>query len=926
MTLHYILPNCYLIHDCSSDAFKLTNKMYTAYQLHVRTIGFNTIHRCGRLFQEYCVDKFAQIEHERLSYFRTQDYLLRSERRRPLEDAAANGMDLANVGTRIVLPSSFSGGPRQMWQLYHDAMAIVRYCGKPDLFITMTANPNWDEITSALLPGQTAQDRPDLVARVFHLKFQELLALLTEKSIFGKHAGYVYTIEFQKRGLPHAHVLLILQAPYKPKNPTDYDRIVSAELPEKTLFPELYQTVTSCMLHGPCGSANPNAPCMKDGKCTKKYPRQFNEMTTSDGDGYPIYRRRDNGETFHKDRIDYEFTNRDVIPYNAYLSQMFNCHINVEIASSIGAVKYLYKYIYKGHDRTAMSIQQEEVMPVDEIQDYLDGRYVSASEACWRIFGFDMHGNFPSVERLPVHIEDGQNINYNPARETAAEVISRPDIDTTKLTVFFEACVQFPDLAAGLLYPDCPSKFVWKGKEKRWVPRQRGYTIGRVLFCPPSAGEQYYLRMLLYTVPAPTSWNYLRMFEGNLYPTFQAACAARGLLATDEEWHQCLEEASLIQTGHQLRQLFATILLNNSPLNPNDLLHKYMHNLSDDCRYRLQTSFSIDFPTQEQIKSLALHELNVFLHRAGKTLADYHLPIPSVDFSDLQGVPRIIAEERNYHRVDLKAKWEQGYLQANPEQKEILDCVTSALESDEGGGLFFIDGPGGTGKTFVENLILAQARSSGAIALSVASSGIAAILLDAGRTSHSRFKIPIDIHSESLCPISAQTDLAALLKETSLIVWDEAPAQHRHCFEAVDRTLKDLRNDSRWFGGITIVFGGTYHILCLTDFASTIGDFRQCLPVVQKGTRAQIVASTIAYAPFWKDVKVMPLKVNMRVLAQVPNMSPEEQIHSVAFTNWLLEVGNGTANGDNGISIKLPSGKNSQFFMFSYLFSQICVY
>jgi hypothetical protein len=181
-----------------------------------------------------------------------------------------------------------------------------------------------------------------------------------------------------------------------------------------------------------------------------------------------------------------------------------------------------------------------------------------------------------------------------------------------------------------------------------------------------------------------------------------------------------------------------------------------------------------------------------------------------VDFNDLRGVPRIIAEEQDYNTAELNAKWEHGYRQANAQQKEILDQVTSAVQSDDGTNnrLFFIDGPGGTGKTFVENLIRAKVRSSGAIALSVASSGIAAILLDAGRTSHSQFKIPIDIHSKSLCSISAQSDLAALLKKTSLIIWDEAPAQHRHYFEAVDRTLKDLRNDSRWFGGVTVVFAG----------------------------------------------------------------------------------------------------------------------
>jgi len=158
-----------------------------------------------------------------------------------------------------------------------------------------------------------------------------------------------------------------------------------------------------------------------------------------------------------------------------------------------------------------------------------------------------------------------------------------------------------------------------------------------------------------------------------------------------------------------------------------------------------------------------------------------------------------------------------------------LDLITSAVQSDNGDScLFFIDGPGETGKTFTDNLILVKVRASGAIALSVALSGIATILLNGGRSLHSRLKIPIEIHSESLCPISAQTDLAALLKATSLIIWDEAPSQHRHCFEAVDRTLKDLRNDPRWFGRITVMFTGTMpftFIFNLADTASALRDF-----------------------------------------------------------------------------------------------------
>src|SRR6185369_11605006 len=151
-----------------------------------------------------------KIEQERLNYLRQNQTTLRAEMYQGAVDAMHTG-DISNsIGRRIILPSSFTGGPRQMYQLYQDAMAIVSHFGKPDLFVTFTCNPKWQEITRELLPHQTAADRPDLTARVFHMKLQELLKDLCERHCLGKVVTYVYTIEFQKRGLPHAHILLIL--------------------------------------------------------------------------------------------------------------------------------------------------------------------------------------------------------------------------------------------------------------------------------------------------------------------------------------------------------------------------------------------------------------------------------------------------------------------------------------------------------------------------------------------------------------------------------------------------------------------------------------------------------------------------------------------------------------------------------------------
>jgi hypothetical protein len=406
--------------------------------------------------------------------------------------------------------------------------------------------------------------------------------------------------------------------------------------------------------------------------------------------------------------------------------------------------------------------------------------------------------------------------------------------------------------------------------------------------------------MLLYTVTCPLSFEYLRTYEGIVYPTFQAACLARGLLETDDEWDICLTEATAIQSGKQLRRLFVNILLTNSPADPHRLFQQHVAGLSDDCRHRLRTLFNNNNPTADEVTSLALQYIDVLLQKSGKTLADYSLPAPTHPLRQLDGIPRILAEEMNYDRDSLIQKWDHDYPKANAQQKQIIDAIVGAVENEQG-KLFFIDGPGGTGKTFVENLILARIRSQGHIALAVASSGIAAILLDGGRTSHSRFKIPIDILQDSICNVTTQSTVAQLLNQTKLIIWDEAPAQHRYCFEAVDRTLRDIRKTNSWFGGITVVFAGTSSAASISNIS--IGDFRQCLPVIPGGSRGQITNAAISNASFWKDTTIMRLTVNMRLLAQARHMSPDQLHYTQDFAAWLLNVGNGSINEENNVNL-----------------------
>jgi hypothetical protein len=179
-----------------------------------------------RLFEEWLCDQWSRVEGERLDWVKFNQDQLRTDTYRGMQDALQQGNSAAEIGRQVILPSTFIGGPRHMQQLFQDATAVVAKHGKPDLFITMTCNPKWPEIQAELMNGQTANDRPDLLARVFKLKLQEMMDLLINKAVLGRVVAHMHTIEFQKRGLPHAHILLILAPEDKLHSADDYDRSV----------------------------------------------------------------------------------------------------------------------------------------------------------------------------------------------------------------------------------------------------------------------------------------------------------------------------------------------------------------------------------------------------------------------------------------------------------------------------------------------------------------------------------------------------------------------------------------------------------------------------------------------------------------------------------------------------------------------------
>ncbi|KAG7986452.1 hypothetical protein I3843_03G080700 [Carya illinoinensis] len=754
---------------------------YYCYKLQIRENLKSILLISGQLLQQFVVDMYVKIQTSRLDYFRCNQQHIRSELYQGIVDSIDLGeTNASRIGKRIILPLSFIGGPRDMKKRYMEAMTLVQRYGKPDIFLTMTCNPNWKEISNELQPHEETQNRPDLIARVFKAKLEDLKYQLFKQEIFGKISAYVYVIEHQKRGLPHAHFLIILRQDWKLYTPESFDEIVSAELPDKDNNLHLYTAVIKHMMHGPCGDLNPANICMKkNGCCKNNYPKHFVSNTVIGNDCFPIYRRSNNGRTA---RIrGHDLDNRWVVPYNPYLVAMFDCHINVEICSTIKAVKYFYKYIYKGHDRVAFNLVPEQsIHQIDEIERFQSARWIAPPEAMWRIFGFIVNEVHPAVYSLHLHLENQHQVTFR-AHENLTNVMNSDLSAKSMLTEFF-ATNQVDQNARKLLYREFPEFYVWSQQYKMWTVRKKQIVIGRIVTANPFEGERYYLRILLNHIRGPLSFQHLKTVNGILAPTFREAATMHGLLERDNSLEECLYEASFYQMPFK----------------------------------RFERDMSADFQligcSSSNVRTETLHSISTILESMGKDINSFHLIDQNIDFDEDGFLSREIDDElaipipeEDFHASTL----------LNSEQQHAYNSILQKVLSNQAAA-FFIDGPGGTGKTFLYKALLATIRKKQLIALATASSGVAASILPGGRTAHSRFKIPLNVDKNSTCSVSKQSGLARLL-QTKLIIWDEAPMSKKESIEALDKMLKDINDSELSFGGKFIVFGG---------------DFRQILPVI----------------------------------------------------------------------------------------------
>ncbi|KAK8935753.1 hypothetical protein KSP39_PZI013236 [Platanthera zijinensis] len=796
----------------------------------------------------------------------------------------------SNIGQRFILPSSFVGSPRDMYQRYQDAMAVVQHYGRPDIFLTMTCNTSWQEITDALYAGQTPQDRPDIVSRIFHAKYEKLKKDIFKKHVLGKTVSHVHVIEFQKRGLPHVHMLVIFDSRDKVNTPDDYDKIVRAELPHVEHEPELYSAVVRHMIHGPCAPVNSHAPCMKYGVCKKDYPKNFAGSTLQGVDSYPLYRRPNNGRSFILHRAeDFTIDNRWVVPYNPWLLLKYDCHINVEVCSSIKSIKYLYKYIHKGPDAIAFQVQPSSEH--NELAQYIHGRWICPQEAFWKIFKFSMYQTYPSVVRLQIHLPNKHQVHFR-TTDVIDNLLANERNSRTMLTEFFRV-YDTEEEHHNYLYTEFPKHYTWNLTSRTWMLRRRRQkVIARMYSVHPSEGERFYLRILLNHIRGPSSFEHLLTVDNITYSTFKEAAEHYGLLERDNDLHNCMREAREFQLPQALRNLLTTILLYCNPTDVRQLWNDNYNAMTEDY-------VSTNLISDVYVLNRLLLEIDYTLQQHSKSITDFDIPQMSSLFRSMNNVSTLIEDEMSIPISDTDLNCVS---MLNHAQCYAFRAIMEAIRG-RAGGIFFIDGPGGSGKTFLYRVLLAHLRRDGHIVLATASSGIAATLLPGGTTAHLRFKIPIPVEAGSFCKFGKLSEMHKLIQHCSAILWDEAPMSHKHVFEAVDRSFRDVLNVPQPFGGKVVIMGG---------------DFRQVPPVVVNATKCQIINASIVVSPMWSAVQLLSLSENMRALA-------DEH-----FAKFLLRIGNGDELAYDDDMIQLPTsmiipweGEHSINVLINTVFSDI---
>ena len=749
-----------------------------------------------------------------------------------------------------------------------------------------------------MLPGQTAFDRGDIVCQVFYRKLEALLANIRSGKYFPINNGTipyhkvhfeVRVIEYQRRGLPHAHIVIKFEDnKYMPKYEDKrslakwIDTYITAVYPttrfddnaaevgitiEEDL--EYSEIVKTHMIHK-C-FAESNGGCLSENRtCSKGFDKNIvSNETTFDTKGFPQYRRT---------------TTRSlcVVPHNKLLLKDWNGHANVEFAGSTYTVIYLYKYLFKGSNKVKLRLENaDDVRDDDEISLYLRGRYLCSMDCYWRILGHETYpASSPSVRIVKVISEERstQNLRDNKVSDIMVYFHRPTNLHHLRYTELFNAFTwgyQHParDLLEGADIYNIQVPFILK-PIYLYKRTDHNTSITRLEVISILAGELFFLRLILYNF-ARKSYAECKTFYGISYSTYQEAAVASGIAKDKDEIYVCFEEAAKFpyNTPSELRGLFVMATIQGFPTIKILQEDRFQQLLYDDFLHNYETQ------NHQAAWNDLLTDLCSRFEAEGKTMAEYGLPSPKVIRTELE-IERLKYNQQTQLNLYLQLCQQSPNTE---EQQNIFEEITQAVEQEQS-KIFFIQGQAGSGKSTLAKKIMAWCRSQGKICAGCASTGLAATIYDGFETAHSLFKFPVveederEVNVPTECQLDSNANRYEYLKATSLILWDEFPSCDREVFEAAYKALNG-------FAGKVIV---------------TMGDMRQIAPVVKSGEKEDIIQHSIPSSPLWAQFRKRFLTKNLRLRSNdftdaVSNVESNRLLQEQAnYAKMILAIGDGT--------------------------------
>jgi hypothetical protein len=749
---------------------------------------FDRFHRLG---QVYLVDQMSRAIDYRLDHLRrNEDHIFGGQSRdngglddnsddeiEPHEQQPHNDQQIDPNSRPTFLGDSFTGSKRHLKKQATNALHVVSQKGSSHIFATLTTNKSWPEFEEVVWPDSDVFDMPAIVAEVFHARLQAFLHNLRHGKYFGndKTVFIVRVIEYQERGLPHAHIVIRLEKAaetiqlnfqdlmeaYEALPPEEQsttpaptmddaaalwvDQHISAEMPDDPRLPEcqgkygdedsrefqdalrLFLGIQKFHIHKHSGPGLVNGCLDKNGKCKKGFMKTvIREKTTFSKEGFPEYKRRNVADL-------------NVVPYNREIFLDWDGHCNIEFSGLTYTILYLYKYLFKGPSKVQLSFTappatRPGVLPLhprDEIGRYIRGRRLCSMDAMWRLLGFS---NYPASEPavIGVKVRPPDFVRNYDQKELLLHIVvyfNRPiDQDGPNLrSLLFSELFQnyrvvreVPTLAWQQKHNADPRAFfhlsVLDGHYKKPV-----YLIKRDPKIPVlcrlhtvafSSGDLWFARLLLKLFPF-LSFTDMKTFEGKEYDSFQEAAIARGITSDAQETLECYQLAAIDdgRTPRELRALFITMALNAFPV-------FVIYNVQELRDLMLEVDW-IDAPRHDNPSTdrrLAYeHLLADFRDRFaehGKTNSDFELPEPANARTQIERYNLRFGDLGEQSRLYQDLKASKPL---NQQQQLIFDKFTHLIlnQSKTAEGTFLtLEGSGGCGKTELAKQIMTFIRAT----------------------------------------------------------------------------------------------------------------------------------------------------------------------------------------------------------------------